>query len=181
MNKTVLRWEWGGALFIILTGSMLHFLFEWTGYFRPIGWLAAVNESVWEHTKLAFWPGLAYAVVEALFIGRQVRNFWLAKFLGLLSIPLQIIVFFYAYTAFLGDHVFLIDMLIFVVAVVVGQMLGARIMVAPAAGRAFQRAGILALAALALLFAVFSYRPPHLPPFQDSGMQQYGILEQNHD
>jgi len=42
------------AIIIGLVGSLLHFLFDWLGQWPPIGLISAVNESVWEHTKLAF-------------------------------------------------------------------------------------------------------------------------------
>ena len=75
-RRTVRSWETIGVLFIVLAGSALHFVFEWTGYWRPVAWLAAVNESVWEHFKLAFWPSLFFAVVEYAAIRKSANNFW---------------------------------------------------------------------------------------------------------
>ena len=48
----------------ILAGCVLHFLYEWqpnavTALFSP------VNESLWEHVKLVFWPFLGAALYPA--------------------------------------------------------------------------------------------------------------------
>ncbi|MFX0202676.1 MAG: DUF6512 family protein, partial [Candidatus Hodarchaeota archaeon] len=64
MNKTILRWELVGFIVIFIIGSMLHFVFELFNKWSPIGLIAAVNESVWEHLKLAFWPAVAYSGIE---------------------------------------------------------------------------------------------------------------------
>jgi hypothetical protein len=50
----------GGIPCIFFTGCMLHFLYRWTGFWPPVAWLTAVNDSLWEHGKPAFWPALAW-------------------------------------------------------------------------------------------------------------------------
>ncbi len=37
-------------------GSLLHFLFDWSKHNRFVMLFAAVNESYWEHIKIAVWP-----------------------------------------------------------------------------------------------------------------------------
>jgi hypothetical protein len=59
-----LWFELVGMVFIILLGSMLHFTFEWSGNQPIVGVFSAVNESVWEHLKIAFWPALLYLIFE---------------------------------------------------------------------------------------------------------------------
>jgi hypothetical protein len=78
-NKAALRWELAGVAVIFLTGSALHSVFDWTGHWRPIAWFAPVNESVWEHFRLAFWPGVLYAMLEYLALRRSVNIFWVGK------------------------------------------------------------------------------------------------------
>ena len=62
-TRDIIRWELIGAVFIVLAGSALHFVFAWTGGWRPVALVAAVNESIWEHLKLAFWPGFFWALL----------------------------------------------------------------------------------------------------------------------
>ncbi len=41
------------GLVITILGSVLHFTYEWTGQNKFVAYFAAVNESTWEHIKLA--------------------------------------------------------------------------------------------------------------------------------
>lgn len=45
-----------GVPVLFLAGTLLHFLYGLSGEFFLVGLLAPVNESVWEHLKLALWP-----------------------------------------------------------------------------------------------------------------------------
>ena len=60
MKKYALKWELLGIVFIIVLGGALHFVFDLSGEWPPLALIAAVNESVWEHLKLGFWPALIY-------------------------------------------------------------------------------------------------------------------------
>ena len=174
-KKSLFIWETIGLFFIFFAGSLLHFVFDWTGSWRPIAWLAAVNESTWEHLKLAFWPGLIFAIVEYLFIGRQVKNFCLGKFLGLLAMPAAIILLFYGYKAVLGTHNLALDILIFFLAVALGQWLGYKVLTARPKGAAANRLGVIGLLALTIAFALCTYYPPHCFLFEDPNTGGYGI------
>ena len=45
-----------GAVFTIITGTLLHFVYEWSGESLFVGIFSPINESVWEHLKLLFFP-----------------------------------------------------------------------------------------------------------------------------
>ena len=174
-KKSILRWELGGIVFIVVVGSVLHFVFEWSGGAIPVAPFAAVNESVWEHLKLGFWPALVYAALEYSRFGKSANNFFLAKTLGIYLIPITIVVLYYAYTAILGHGPLIVDIAIFVVAVIVGQLVSYRLLIAsPLPGR-LNRFAPIALAILGILFVLFTFYPPHLPLFRDSVTGAYGI------
>jgi hypothetical protein len=174
-NRAALRWELTGIAVIFLAGSVLHFVFDWTGHWRPIAWFAAVNESVWEHFKLAFWPGVLYAMVECLPLRRSVNNFWVGKGIGLFFMPVVVAVLFYGYTAVLGHHHIAVDILIFFLAVGIGQWVSYRILAAADMGTAVRRGAMVGLVVMAAVFALFSYWPPRAFLFEDSRTHQYGI------
>jgi hypothetical protein len=177
MDKKVIQWwEIASALFVLLAGSALHFVFEWSGYSRPIAWLAPVNESVWEHLKMGFWPGLLFAAVEYLAL-RKVSGFWAAKTLGLLATVAAMISLYYGYTAAIGEESMLSGIAIFVIAVLLGHAIGYQILVAQEIGERMRRWAWVGLAAMALALILFTYYPPHLALFQDDSGNQYGILE----
>jgi hypothetical protein len=176
VKKSILLWELAGIVFIVVLGTILHFAFEWSGRWIPIAPIAAVNESVWEHLKLGFWPALAYAALEYSRFGKSANNFFLAKTLGIYLIPITIVVLFYSYTAILGHDLFEADIAIFVVAVIVGQLVSYKLLISsPLSGR-LNRFAPIALAVLGILFVLFTFYPPQLSLFKDSVTGGYGIV-----
>jgi succinate dehydrogenase hydrophobic anchor subunit len=115
-KKHVLFYELTGVVFIIVFGSILHFTFEWSSGQAVVGVFSAVNESVWEHLKLGFWPALMFALVEFKYLKKSTSNFLMAKTIGIVLIPITIVVIFYSYTAILGESILVIDILSFVIA-----------------------------------------------------------------
>lgn len=118
--------EWIGVAVGLVFGTMLHFTYAWFGYLKIIGIFSAVNESVWEHTKLIVTPVLLYALVEwrVLRLGRQVI---VAKAAELAFGVFFIIAFFYTYTSALGiEEILIVDILSFYVAVLVGKYISYR-------------------------------------------------------
>ena len=63
MRKNLFWWQFAGFTFVCLLGSLLHFLYDWTGGSIVVAPISAVNESTWEHMKLFFLPALIFAVV----------------------------------------------------------------------------------------------------------------------
>jgi hypothetical protein len=173
-RKKMLIWEMVGIPLIFAAGSALHFVFEWTGFWTPIAAIAPVNESVWEHFKLSFWPGLLYAAIEWPFVGRQANNFWVAKSVGLLLMSVTVGVGFYAYTAIWASSL-IPNVALLAVGIAVGQWVSYRIAIA---GRCRRWIAISALVVLVLLMAVFitfGYVPPRMFLFLDGQTQTYGI------
>ncbi len=74
-RRLILNLELIGIIFIVFLGSMLHFTFELSGRNPLVGIFPAVNESVWEHLKLAFWPAMLYAFIEYRYLKKIVSNF----------------------------------------------------------------------------------------------------------
>ena len=176
VKKSVLLWELAGIVFIAVLGTILHFVFEWSGRWIPIAPIAAVNESVWEHLKLGFWPALAYAALEYSRSGRSANNFFFAKTLEIYLIPITIVVLFYAYTAILGHDLLIADIAIFVVAVIVGQLVSYKLLMASPLPEKLNRFVPIALAVLGILFVLFTFYPPQFPLFRDSVTGGYGIV-----
>jgi hypothetical protein len=176
VKRSTLRWELGGIAFIVVLGSVLHFAFEWSGRAIAIAPIAAVNESVWEHLKLGFWPALIYAALEYSRFGKSANNFSSAKTTGIYLIPITIVVLYYAYTAILGHGLLEVDIAIFVVAVVVGQLVSYKLLIASPLPARLNRFAPIALAVLGILFVLFTFYPPQLSPFRDPVTGGYGIV-----
>lgn len=120
--QKIKHWEIWGAVITVIVGSLLHFVFDWSGRKHGVALFAAVNESTWEHLKLAFWPTLVFSIIEWFAWGRSEKNFCLASLVKLFSMPFIIIGLFYGWLVILPDNFFW-DISIFVIAVVIGYML----------------------------------------------------------
>jgi hypothetical protein len=171
-----LCWELGGIGFIIVLGSVLHFAFEWSGRATAIAPIGDVNESVWEHLKLGFWPALIYAALEYRRFGRSANNLASAKTIGIYLIPITIVVLYYAYTAILGHGLLQADVAVFVVAVILGQLVSHKPLIASPLPARLNRFAPIALAVLGVLFVLFTFHTPQLSVFRDPVSGGYGIV-----
>lgn len=175
-KNLILRYELFGMLFISLLGGLLHFTFELSGYNPIVGTFSAVNESVWEHLKLGFWPILLFTIIEYSSIKKQTNNFFLAKTASAYTIILVIPTIFYAYTSITGESIFLIDILSFIIAVIICQFLSYKILKYRQLPITSKWVSLVVLAILAILFVVFTFYPPNLLPFQDPITGEYGLI-----
>lgn len=176
-KKRILLLEIVGIFFISLSGSSLHFAFEWLGRWPPSALIAAVNESVWEHLKLAFWPGMIFAIISYPILKSKTKNFWIAKTAGLYTMPIVIIVMFYSHLAIMGKSNLVYDITTFILAVSGGQLLSYHLMMKD---NLSQRVKIIAAALLIMItasFCLFTFFPPKFPLFQDFVTQKYGIIK----
>lgn len=175
MENGCRKWWIGGFLFTAVAGTLLHFVYEWSGKNVVVGAVAAVNESTWEHMKLLFMPLLLVAVAAALFGGR-CQGWWTAKLagavVGLLLIPLL----YYGYTGALGISVMWVDIAIFYVAAAAAFLVEAHLTAhLPMRAGAAQAVAAALFAALAVLFVWFTFSPPRLPLFMDPITMTYGL------
>ena len=71
MKQRSILWQAAGFALVTLGGTILHFLYDWTGGSISVAPFSGVNESTWEHMKLLFWPLFLFALFQRLFLGRQ--------------------------------------------------------------------------------------------------------------
>ncbi len=173
-NRKVLALEIAGTLFIIFLGTALHFTFDFSGRNPIVGSFSAVNESVWEHLKLPFWPSLLWILIEMYPVRKVVSNFFAAKAIGAIVMIVFIPAVFYAYTAF-TEEILAVDIATFMIAVIVGQIISYKLFRKGDTSKATEITGIIVIALLAVIFVTFTFYPPHLSIFQDSNTGQYGI------
>jgi hypothetical protein len=176
MEKKIFLWQILGAIFIIFVGSFFHFLFEISGYLAPIGAIAPVNESVWEHLKLGYYPLLIFALIEYKFLKKSPKQFIIAIASSAIIIPLIIVVFFYSYTAILGEDLFILDILSFVLAAIIGQLVSYKVLVSKDWPKVYYYLSVIFLIAFGIIFVLFTYFTPELPIFQDPITLGYGIV-----
>jgi hypothetical protein len=174
-KRSVFLYELVGMVFIIILGSMLHFTFEWSGNQPIVGVFSAVNESVWEHLKLGFWPALLFTIFECRYLNKKTNNFFLAKTLGIYAIMIIIPVIFYSYTIFAEENL-IIDVLSFIFAVIIGQLVSYKLLTFKKLSKNLKLISLVALVIIALAFVVFTFYPPQIQLFQDPNTGEYGIF-----
>ena len=178
-KRLILWFELAGIVFITILGSMLHFTFELSGNQPLVGVFSAVNESVWEHLKIAFWPALLYLILEFRYLFKKSNNFFFAKTLGICSILLVIPIIFYSYTAFLEENL-IIDIGSFIFAIIVGQLISHKLLTHKKLAKIFELVSIVGLLVLVFAFIVFTFYPPKVQLFQDPITGEYGINSHFH-
>jgi hypothetical protein len=175
MNKGVFKWELFGTVIIIILGFIFHFAFPWLNEWKPLAMFFAVNESVWEHTKIGFWPALLFSILEYPFIKNIVNNFWIAKSALLLTVPISIIVLYYTYTGIIGYNLLAIDISIFFISVILGQLVSYKLLIKSPLSKYYNSISLGILLLLIVVFSTLTFIPPHIPLFKDSKSGLYGI------
>lgn len=148
-----------GIIFVILTGSLAHFLYDWSGNNYIIGLFTPVNESVWEHMKLLFFPMLLYSLIMAFRFQKDFPCIISALCWGILSGTWTIPVLFYAYKALLGKDLFIMDIGIFILSILLAFWLSYKLSLSCRTKR-YTPLPCSLLCILFLCFLLFTYHPP---------------------
>ena len=111
-----------GILFVAIFGTLLHFMYEWSGHKRFVSIFAAGNESTWEHIKIALTPSFIWMLYDGARYGLE-PNYFVAKTASLLAIIIIIPVLFYAYQIFAKKAMLPIDIIIFYISIIVSNLL----------------------------------------------------------
>lgn len=167
-----------GIPLLFLAGTAFHFLYQLSGEVFFLGLFVPVNESVWEHLKLVLWPMTLWWAAGYVALNRAWEIDAPAWFAGALTALLTaqgtIALLFYFYTGAFGVESLTVDVALFFLAVVLGQAAGLR---------TYRRGSglswflpLLLLAALLVLFVVFTLTPPDLPLFVDPVTGVRGIF-----
>jgi hypothetical protein len=173
---SVIEFSWWIVLPLGLLGSLLHFLFDWTKHNRFVAFFSAVNESYWEHIKIAVWPViLAHA---ALFLsgGHQYPAFIPASTIALYSIPISMVGLVFAYKGLTKRNILWIDIPVFFVTIAIAQLLFVLVLEQLSATPATVLVAVFFLLGLVIAFGLFTLRPPKEPdPFVDPINKKYGL------
>ncbi len=160
-----------GTLFVVITGSLAHFLYAWSGKQSVIGLFSPVNESVWEHMKLLFFPMLFYTLACNWKWGKKYPAMASSLYGGIIAGTVGIPVIFYGYTSILTKNFLLFDIGTFLLSTAISFYLAYQ----------FTRSGKLKpytpflgslVSILFLCFLLFTYHPPDTEIFIDPTVSQ---------
>lgn len=164
------------TIFIIVLGIILHFIFEWSNNNFIVGTISAINESVWEHLKLIFFPMLITTIILYFYEGKNISNYLCAKVLGIIFAMIFTVIFFYTYTGIIGKNFVIVDISSFFVAVILGQYIAYKKMKLNVYCHKIRAVSILIL--VFLMFLIFTFFPPHINLFKDPRTEGYGIIKE---
>lgn len=157
-----------GYFFTAVFGTLSHFLYDCSGKNLFISLVSPINESVWEHMKLTFFPILLYVFFLSCIrqAQREFRPLCDALLIGNLIGTLSIPVLFYIYSGILGHHLLIADILIFLISLLIAFLLAWRWKDAKWIARHRRWIYIFTLF-FSLLFFLFTFYPPAIGLFSD--------------
>ena len=111
---------WLSIIIISILGTLFHFLYDISKHNKVVGLFAAVNESTWEHIKIALTPTILWSIYDGYIYGRN-PNYFTAKLSSLLILITFIPTIFYLYKYFTNKPIIIVDILIFYIAIILSQ------------------------------------------------------------
>ena len=179
MGKSISYWQTVGFLFTAVVGTLLHFLFDWTGGNVVAALFSGVNESIWEHLKLLFYPMLAFAVGEYWNWGKQIDGFWCIKLIGVFLGLGLIVVVYYTYTGMLGIKADWLNIALFFLAAGIAYWVETKLFQRGFSCPTGKKLAVLLICLLAVIFTVFTFWTPQIPLFRDPVTGTYGFFEKS--
>ena len=153
-----------GILLVSVLGTFLHFAYNLSGNNLLVGLFTPVNESVWEHTKLIFFPMLLYGLYMNKKLKRTYPRIYASAILGAFAGVLFIIIAFYTYSGIIGYHLAFADISIFYISVITAFYVTYKKALSRNRAQANWILFILCIVMIAL-YIVFSIYPPDIPLF----------------
>ncbi len=174
MKKDMTLWQYAGFVFTAVLGTLLHFLYDWTGGSLLVAPFSAVNESTWEHMKLLYFPMLVFALIQSRFF-RERKDFWCVKLAGILTGLVLIPALFYTLGGIFGRTPDWVNIAIFFISAAIAFLVEARLFKkdSPNCRAPFIAFAIIVL--IGVLFVVFTFWTPQFPLFRDPLSGSYGI------
>ena len=164
-KNSILIFEIISTIFVMVLGTLLHFTYKWSNNNMLVGIFSPINESIWEHLKLMFFPMLITIIIGYLYKGKDIDNYLSSKVIGTIVMLSFTIVFYYTYSGILGTNYVGVDVSIFFIAVALGQYVSYKLMKTKFHGNNITATIILLV--LLLCFVIFTFFPPNIALFKD--------------
>lgn len=177
MKKSLFFWQVLGFIFTGIAGVILHFLFDWANQSIIVAPFSAVNESVWEHMKLLFFPMIVFAIIQNRYIGCSFKNFWCVKLTGIVLGVVLIPILYYTINKIFYSAPDFVNIAIFYVASAVSYITETRLLKKDVINCVSNKTAIGILALISLMFVVFTFTPPKIPLFEDPITGSYGYYQ----
>lgn len=160
---------------ISIIGTILHFTFEFSGGNLLVALFSAVNESVWEHIKIAVMAIYIVSLVKMAVKEKREYNLWTALFFKFVTVIILIPLLYYTYKAIFMVENLIVDMLIFYISIIISRLVEVivqnKFKVSAKVEDVYKYLNI----AIIIFFVIFTFFPPKLDIFKDKLNNKYGI------
>jgi len=165
---------------VSLLGVLTHFWHKWfkTGVVLHV--LSAINESVWEHMKLSFYPMVLVMVLQVLLTQIYYPGFWGCAAIVVLTATFLVPLLYYPVRKILGREVPAVSISLYFVCILLAFIVEYYLVMSSFNAINDTLAWVLLLMTF-IAFAYFTYFPPKLPIFKDSIYKKYGEFKQPFD
>lgn len=155
-----------GMVFTLVFGTLLHFFYDWSGSNPIVGLFAPINESVWEHLKLLYYPMSIWIIGGFFRYGRKNKNYFVSAIAGFLCGAVSIPLLFYFYHLFTPQDILALDIAIFILATCISFLVMGYFYKNYNFRFLSVKQGIFIWELFFALFAFFTIFPPNLGIFQ---------------
>lgn len=178
-DRSAARYLLSGIPFVIFLGTLTHFIFDWSGNIVFVGLFVPINESVWEHLKMSFWPTLVWFLLVFLFFRIKselsASRLLMAAAAALFVCSLIIVTFFYTMEGAFGIESLLVDASIFFLGIIVGQFAAVHVYRYAEPKRFWLYVAAFSILLFMALLIFFTFWQPRLPLFLDKPTGTYGL------
>ena len=166
VKSNLFWWCAGGVMFVAVFGTILHFLYEWTGESAAAKPFSATDESTWQHMKIMYFPLVIYGAVQWFFFKRKYPGFALVKLVGIVVGLSLIPILFYTYNGAFGRSPDWLNITIFMLADMGAFATEYALFKRENPQSRWCNLAIFGVVAIGVLMVVFTYIPPDLPLFK---------------
>lgn len=158
---------------VTLLGACLHFVYAI--FPNPVvAIFSPINESLWEHLKILFWPYLLGFLYLTRGGEQGCRIPWMLSALALCAVMLAVS---YVYHILLLGEALAVDVALYVLLMAAGFLLLPGLFQAAAGRRGLREAVTLAFLTLGALLVLFTFLPPDQVLFADlSGVNTFATI-----
>jgi hypothetical protein len=175
-SKNIFKNIWLWILATVVLGTFWHFGYELFAKNFVAGLVFPVNESVWEHQKIVYFPLVIAGVVA--YIKSKPRNagIWVGTLVGVMLAMLAVFFGFYLYSSIIGESL-IADILLFIASIILGMYAGWWVTANLKSAKKLVPLAITGLILILGLLVYWTIWPPRLEPFIEKSSNTYGINE----
>ncbi len=149
--------------------SLSHYLYKLSGKNLIAGLFNPVNESVWEHLKIMFFPFLLWWMV--IYLSKNRKHdipliTWIeSAAVSLVVAPLSVILLYYGYTGAFGIESVFIDVLLAFICYYIALCIAAHYLEYSVPNKSAAIVSVIIIVIIFAAFIVYTFNPPELPMF----------------